>query len=388
MRLYLIIILIFSSFILKSQVLDTIVANKVDSIRIKHNIPSVAYGIIRNDTVIVINTVGYRDILTKEKSRQEDYYNIGSNTKAFTSYLAAKIVENDLIKWDTKFFDLYPELKNESDTTYYQISLKELLSHRARLINFKEPEEIIMILGKYLENTDDSLSLQQKRYYLIKEILKHKPLPPYKECEDSYSNAGFIAAALMLEKVSGQSWENLINNLSRDLNIGVYIGSPIELNKLQPKGYLNPEHIGLNIDKVLIPIEIPIRIPVQGELSQLNILFEFLLLCTPAGNISINVNDFLKFLQLNINGINGENNYLKSESYRHIFSTYPNYSMGWGVESNENLIYSHRGSNMMFNSFAGISPAEKLGVVIMINAYNNSGLTEILQLLQKYYSRK
>lgn len=388
MRLYLIIILIFSSFILKSQVLDTIVANKVDSIRIKHNIPSVAYGIIRNDTVIVINTVGYRDILTKEKSRQEDYYNIGSNTKAFTSYLAAKIVENDLIKWDTKFFDLYPELKNESDTTYYQISLKELLSHRARLINFKEPEEIIMILGKYLENTDDSLSLQQKRYYLIKEILKHKPLPPYKECEDSYSNAGFIAAALMLEKVSGQSWENLINNLSRDLSIGVYIGSPIELNKLQPKGYLNPEHIGLNIDKVLIPIEIPIRIPVQGELSQLNILFEFLLLCTPAGNISINVNDFLKFLQLNINGINGENNYLKSESYRHIFSTYPNYSMGWGVESNENLIYSHRGSNMMFNSFAGISPAEKLGVVIMINAYNNSGLTEILQLLQKYYSRK
>ena len=58
-------------------------------------------------SIIVINTVGYRDILTKEASQSGDYYNIGSNTKSFTSFLAAKMVEDNLIKWDTKFFDLY-----------------------------------------------------------------------------------------------------------------------------------------------------------------------------------------------------------------------------------------------------------------------------------------
>lgn len=368
--------------------LNTIVAKQIDSIRIAHNIPSVAYGVIRNDSIIVINAIGYRDIQTKEIAHSEDYYHIGSNTKAFTGFLAAKIVEDNLIKWDTKFFDLYPELKNESNTAYYNMTLKELLSHRARLINFKEPAEIVMILNKYEKNIDDSLTLPKKRYYLIEEVLKSEPLPLYEECEDSYSNAGFIAAALMLEKVTGQSWESLIIKLSKDLSLGIHIGSPIDLGMHQPKGHLNPKHIGLDINKDLIPIQIPIQIPVQGELSQLNVFFEFLLLCTPAGNISINVNDFLKFLQLNIDGINGDNNYLNSETYKQLFYTYPFYSMGWGVEPEENLRFSHRGSNMMFNSFAGISPEEKLGIVIMINAYNNDVITEILNLLEKNYAKK
>jgi CubicO group peptidase (beta-lactamase class C family) len=71
--------------------------------RIVYNYPSVAYGVIRNDSVLVLNTVGYRDIETKEKTQTTDYYHIGSNTKAFTGFLAAKIVEDSLIQWDTKF---------------------------------------------------------------------------------------------------------------------------------------------------------------------------------------------------------------------------------------------------------------------------------------------
>jgi len=137
--------LIFCVVNIKAQDLDTIVARQIDSIRVAHNIPSIAYGVIRNDSIIVINTLGYRDIITKERAQSEDYYHIGSNTKAFTGFLAAKMVEDNLIKWSTKVFDLYPELKNGSNTAYYDITLKELLSHRARLINFKEPTEIVKV---------------------------------------------------------------------------------------------------------------------------------------------------------------------------------------------------------------------------------------------------
>lgn len=384
MRTFFIISMIFCAVIIEAQDLNTIVARQIDSLRIAHDIPSIAYGVIRHDSIIVINTVGYRDILTKEKAQSGDLYNIGSNTKAFTGFLAAKMVDDNLIKWDTKFFDLYPELKNESNTAYYDITLKELLSHRARLINFNKPPEIIMIMGKYEKTINDSLSLPEKRYFLIKEILKSEPLLPYGECKDSYSNAGFIAAALMLEKATGQSWERLIIKLSKDLKLGIHIGSPIDLDIHQPKGHINPKSMRLDIDKNLIPVQIP----VQDELRQLYGFFEFTQLCTPAGNISLNTNDFLRFLQLNINGINGENNYLKSETYKQIFSTYPFYSMGWGIEPEETLRYSHRGSNMMFNSFAGISPKEKLGIVIMINAHNDAGITEILNLLKKHYAKK
>lgn len=384
LRTVFIICMIFSALIIKAQNIDTIVARQIDSVRIANNIPSIAYGVIRHDSIIVINTVGYRDILTKERAQSGDYYHIGSNTKAFTGFLAAKMVEDNLIKWDTKFFDLYPELKNESNTVYYDISLKELLSHRARLINFEEPAEIMMIMGKYEKTINDSLTLPEKRYFLIKEVLKSEPLLPYGECKRSYSNAGFIAASLMLEKVTGQSWESLIVKLSKELNIGIHIGSPIDLGMHQPKGHINPKSMRLDIDKDLIPVQIP----VQDELRPLDGFFEFLQLGTPAGNLSLNVNDFLKFLQLNINGINGENNYLKAEIYKQIFTTYPFYSMGWWIEPEDNLRYDHRGSNMMFNSFAGISPENKLGVVVMINSYNDEVITKTLNLLWKNYAKK
>ena len=142
-------------------------------------------------------------------------------------------------------------------------------------------------------------------------------------------------------------------------------------------------HWRLDIDKDLIPVQFPL----QDKLRPLDGYFEFVQLCTPAGNLSLTVNDFLKFLQLNINGLNGENNYLKSETYTQIFTTYPFYSMGWWVEPEEDLRYSHRGSNMMFNSFAGISPKNKLGVVVMINSQNDEVITKILNLL-KNYSKK
>ena len=198
-------------------------------------------------------------------------------------------------------------------------------------------------------------------------------------CKDSYSNAGFIVAALMLEKVTGQSWESLINKLSIDLKLGIYIGNPVDVGIHQPKGHINPQNWGSNKD----------LIPLNDETKVLpGAFFEFLQLCTPAGDLSLNVNDFLKFLQLNINGLNGENNYLKSKTYTQIFSTYPFYSMGWYNTPEDNLRYAHRGSNMMFNSFAGISPENKLGVVIMINSYNDSGLTQTINVLLKNYSKK
>jgi D-alanyl-D-alanine carboxypeptidase len=380
-RTFLIISMMFSALIIKAQNIDTIVARQIDSLRIANNIASIAYGVIRDDSIIVINTVGYRDILTKESSQSGDLYHIGSNTKAFTGFLAAKIVEDNLIKWETKFFDLYPELKNESNTAYFDITLKELLSHRAQLINFEERAEIEIVLNKYKESISDSLSLPEKRYHLVKEVLKFEPLPKYDECKRSYSNAGFIAAALMLEKVTGQSWETLMIKLSDELKLGIHIGSPIDFGIHQPKGHINPKQYGLDIDKDLIPVQ-----DEQGLLP--SDFYEFLQLCAPAGNISISANDFLKFLQLNINGINGENNYLKTKTYKQIFSTYPYYSMGWGNDPEENLRHAHRGSNMMFNSFAGISPENKLGIVIMINTRNDYAITQTLNLLLKNYKKK
>ena len=123
--------------------------NKIDSMRIAFNFPAVAYGVVRNDSIIALNVLGYRDIETKEKAQLSDYFHIGSNTKSFTAFLAGKLVDDGKINWETRFFDLFPELKEKANPAYHDMTLQELLSHRARLINFKHESEIPTIIAEY-----------------------------------------------------------------------------------------------------------------------------------------------------------------------------------------------------------------------------------------------
>ncbi len=349
---------------------------KIDSMRIAFNFPAVAYGVIRNDSIIVLNVLGYRDIETKEKAHLTDYFHIGSNTKSFTAFLSGKLVDDGKISWETKFFDLYPELKEKANPAYYDMTLQELLSHRARLINFKNETEVPSIIAEYENGLTEGLSISEKRYYLIKHILQKEPLPEFDKCADFYSNAGFIAAGLMLEKVSGLKWEELMMNLSDELNLELHIGWPDDLDPKQPKGHINPKYWNLDIERDLVPISDQLRM--YHSFNQSN------LLTTPSGNISIKTVKFLEYLRLHLDGINGGDNYLKSETYKHILTTYSKYSHGWWVDNINGVTeYAHRGSNGTFYSFAGFFPQRNTGIVVMINTYNESGLTDIIQLISK-----
>jgi D-alanyl-D-alanine carboxypeptidase len=354
----------------------TLLENKIDSMRIAFNFPAVAYGVVRNDSIIVLNILGYRDIETREKAQLTDYFHIGSNTKSFTAFLSGRLVDEGKINWGTKFFDLYPELKEIANPAYYDMTLQELLSHRARLINFKNESEVSTIIAEYESGLLNGLSISEKRYYLIKYILQKEPLPVYDNCADFYSNAGYIAAALMLEKVSGLKWEEVMMNLSDDLNLDLHIGWPVDLGPNQPKGHINPKYWNLDIEKDLVPISDQLRM--YHSFNQSN------LLTTPSGNISIKTEKFLEYLSLYLDGIKGEDNYLKSETYKHILTTYPKYSHGWWVDIIDgDAEYAHRGSNGTFYSFAGFFPQRNTGIVVMINTYNESGLTDIIQLISE-----
>jgi len=373
--------LIACVFNLKAIDINGKVARQMDSMRVVYHYPSLAYGVIRNDSVLVMNTVGYRDLLTEEKSRPTDHYHIGSNTKAFTGFLAAKLVEEGLIGWDTRFFDLYPEFKAESNPAYFDMTLQQLLSHRARLINFNQNSEVYPIIDTYEKTINDSLSPALKRYQLIREVLKHEPLSLSGQGMDNYSNAGFIAAALMLEKVTGKSWESLIGKLSDDLNLEMHVGWPNDVDIHQPKGHINPKIWQLDINKELIPI--------SEELKMVHHNHQYILLTAPCGDLCITLRGFLKFLQLNIDGMNGKSNYLKSETYQQLLTAFPVYSMGWWIEPDDiYLKYGHRGSNGTFYSFAGFSPEHKVGIVVMTNTYQEEGITDIINLLLRNYTKK
>ena len=84
-------------------------AGFADSIRKVYNIPELNYAVVSSDSILEMYSLGYKKIGSDRKSDIHDLFRIGSNTKAITGFIAALLVKEGKISWDTRFFDLFPE---------------------------------------------------------------------------------------------------------------------------------------------------------------------------------------------------------------------------------------------------------------------------------------
>jgi CubicO group peptidase (beta-lactamase class C family) len=107
-----------------------------DSIRRLYKIPEIAYAVVSSDSVLELATIGVKKINTFIYVESNDKFRIGSNTKAITSFIAAQLVKQKKINWSTKFFDLFPELTQESNKEYRNMTLLDLLSFRTKLFPY------------------------------------------------------------------------------------------------------------------------------------------------------------------------------------------------------------------------------------------------------------
>ncbi len=89
--------------------------------------------IISSDGVISISSAGVRKAGSGIAFTTDDLVHLGSCTKAMTSTMIATLVAEGKLDWDTKLIDVIPELKGNIHSDYYNITLWQLLTHRAGL---------------------------------------------------------------------------------------------------------------------------------------------------------------------------------------------------------------------------------------------------------------
>ena len=58
-----------------------------------------------------------------------DRFHLGSDTKAMTSLLAAMLVEEGKLRWNTTLAEVFPELAEKMDAGFRNVTLEQLLSH-------------------------------------------------------------------------------------------------------------------------------------------------------------------------------------------------------------------------------------------------------------------
>jgi len=159
------------------------------------NVPGLALVIVKDDQTLVSKGYGIREMDKPETVDEHTLFAIGSNTKAFTATAMGLLVQDGKIAWDDPVTNYLPTFKMYDPHASALITIRDLLCHRAGLGTWAGD---MLLSSKY--STEDIV--RRIRY-----------IPPEYSFRAGYGycNLMFITAGLIIEKVSGMSWDDFIH---------------------------------------------------------------------------------------------------------------------------------------------------------------------------------
>jgi len=162
--------------------------------------PGLIAAIIDEDGIRALAAAGVRRQGSPQELTVNDLMKIGSVTKAMTSTMLATLVADGTFAngWQTTLAQVFPELYDEMHPDYRPVTLWQLVRHVGGV-----PDDVPAWWMSH-----PTLPIVARRYRILRENLADPPGSPIGEF--SYSNSGYMVAATMAEKLTGQSWETLM----------------------------------------------------------------------------------------------------------------------------------------------------------------------------------
>lgn len=132
-----------------------------------------------------------------------DHWNLSSDGKAMTATMIARLVERKLLRWDTPLAQMLPDLAADMHSEYRDVTLLELLSHRAGL-----PENL-SDLAFFKTFYGNAQPLPAQRLDYLRRAVAEAPIGPARG-NASYSNICLILVGAIAERATGRSYEQLM----------------------------------------------------------------------------------------------------------------------------------------------------------------------------------
>jgi CubicO group peptidase (beta-lactamase class C family) len=90
-------------------------------------VPGVSIGLVQNGKIVFADGFGLRDLNRSEKPDADTLYMIASNTKAMTTLMLGKLVDEKKLNWETQVTNVFPQFKlGDADTTK-RVLIKHLI---------------------------------------------------------------------------------------------------------------------------------------------------------------------------------------------------------------------------------------------------------------------
>ena len=322
-------------------------SQRLETIREKHNVPALAVVVAKDGQIRDRAAVGVRKWDDATRVTTNDLFHIGSCTKSMTATLAAILIDEGKLRWDTTIAEVFPELKGKMDKQYEAVTVEQLLHHRGGVPG--EPPS-----AAWKRAWQEIGTPTQQRREFIESVLK---APPEAEpgTKKIYSNQGYTIVGAMLEKITGQDFESLLTErLFKPLHMDTAgFGPPGSKNKVdQPWGHTQRSF------KIM---------PVQADNPPA---------ITPAGRVYCSLDDLARYAMLHLQPTN---KLLRPETMARLHaapkgveikSVMDNYACGWVRMKRSwagGSVLWHNGSNTMWYTVMWLAPEKNFCVIAATN---------------------
>jgi CubicO group peptidase (beta-lactamase class C family) len=324
----------------------------LEAVRAHYELPGLAAAIVRGQGTIEAAVVGVRRLGAPERIQLSDRFHIASCTKSMTATVAAVLVNQGRLTWTSRLVDLVPELRETARPEYRAATLDQLLAHAARMPAYTQfgparLEELKSLRG----------SATEQRLAFLMEVLASEP-PNRGSGDAAYSNVGYTAAALMMERATGRPWEDLVRDL---------LFQPLRLSEVGfgwPASPTSPEqprgHVRRAGRVVAQPVDDSYMLPV---------------VLWPAGAVNSSISDLARYAADHLKGLRGEKALLPRTMYERLHRTLrgdaEGFTLGWGVRKDPRWGVVHYGAGSRGTFFVRIVIVPDLDAAIVVAS--NSG---------------
>lgn len=314
----------------------------------QYNLPALAVVVTKDGRICDRAAAGVRKWGDTTLLTTNDVFHIGSCTKSMTATLAAILIEQGKLRWDTTIAEVFPELKGKMDKRYEDVTVEQLLHHRGGVPHDPPP-------AAWKRAWQEIGTPTEQRREFIEAVLREPPAAPPGE-KETYSNQGYAIVGAMLEKITGQDFESLMTEkLFEPLHMGTAgFGPPGTKGKIdQPWGHAH---------------KLFITVPTQADNPPA---------IAPAGRVHCSLDDLARYAMFHLQEYE-TNGLLKPETLarlhnpdsKNISSPLKNYACGWVVLKRGwagGRVLWHNGSNTMWYIVMWLAPEKNFCVIAATN---------------------
>jgi CubicO group peptidase (beta-lactamase class C family) len=322
----------------------------VETIRTETQVPGIAVAVVAREGVIATAAAGVRRTDEASPLQSSDTFHLGSDTKAMTAFLVARLVERGALSWEMTLGEAFPQWSSSMNEAYRQVRLMDLLRHRAGMPAFTSAADLGL-----LDGIDFDAPVVEQRLAFASNVLHRAPVAAPGE-KFLYSNAGYMVVGSILEKRLGKPWEALMQEeLFAPLEMASCGFGPPATGSArgQPFG-----HRAKDAASSYVPTDSD-NPPLVG----------------PAGTVHCSLADWASFVRANMDA--PPQPLLERETVALLHDGLPigkediAYAMGWGSAERPwaaGKVLSHDGSNGSNLAAVRLAPRRGLAFLIAVNA--------------------